>query len=76
MAEPACEKCGKHDFESSYVGSAKVILAYCANCGHVVGAIPDYQVLANAIVLNLTRGCKNGTGHPVLHVKKEETIFG
>ncbi len=76
MAEPSCEKCGGHDFESSFVGSAKVILAYCQACGHIAGVLPDYQVLANAIVLNLTRGCKNNTGHPVLHVKQEGTVFG
>lgn len=76
MAEPTCEKCGKQSFESQYLDSAKMILAFCGGCGHVVGAIPDYQTLANAVVVNLTRGCRNGTGHPVLHIKEADNIFG
>ena len=76
MAEPTCEKCGKHNFESRYLDSAKMVLAFCGECGHVVGSIPDYQLLANAIVLNLTRGCRNATGHPVLHTKEADNIFG
>ena len=76
MAEPTCEKCGAQNFGSRYIKPAKVILAFCAECGHVVGVVPDYHDLAQSLVLTLTRGCKNGTGHPVLHVKQEDTVFG
>ena len=76
MAEPTCEKCGKHDFESRYLESANVIMVFCQQCGHVVGVIPDYQDLAKTILLHFTRGSKEAFGHPVVRVKVEETVYG
>lgn len=76
MAEPTCDKCGAHDFESRYLEDAKTVLAFCAGCGHVVGAMPYYQDIAKTILAHFTRGSRDAFGHPVVRVKNEDETFG
>lgn len=76
MAEPTCEKCGEHKFESRYLEDAKTVLVFCDGCGHIVGVMPDYQDIAQTVILTLTRGAKDNHGHPVVRIKQEDTVYG
>lgn len=73
---PICKECGKSEFGTHYVTSGLTYLVHCTECGHIVCALPDHVELAKAIAQKLSGGSRDQTGHPVIHVKTEEQVFG
>ena len=56
--------------------AASTLMVFCEGCGLVAGVMPDYHILARTLVELLTRGSRDGGGHPVLRVKSEDQVFG
>ncbi len=74
--QPKCSACGQSEFESKFVENQKMYLVFCSACGQVVGVMPDHVEVAKSIVRTLTGGCRDGHGHPVIHVKTADSTFG
>ena len=73
---PVCSQCKASDFDVRYIEKAITYIVHCTGCGHVVGVMHDHIELAKEIAERLTGGTRNQTGHPVVHIKAEEQVFG
>lgn len=74
--DPTCEKCQHTTFVTRFLEDASTLMVFCEGCGHIVGVMPDYHILARTLVELLTRGSRDGGGHPVMRVKNEDQVFG